>query len=90
MVVSEVVIQNQYGLHARPSAAFVELASNFESDVTLKKGNVEVNGKSIMGLLMLAAEKGSKVTLTVTGNDETDAAETLANFLNKQMDYKDH
>jgi phosphocarrier protein len=90
MVVSEVVIQNQYGLHARPSAAFVELASNFESDVTLKKGNVEVNGKSIMGLLMLAAEKGSKVTLTVKGKDETDAAETLANFLNKQMDYKDH
>ena len=65
MVVSEIIIQNQYGLHARPSAAFVEIASRFESDVTLKKGNVEVNGKSIMGLLMLAAEKGSKVTLIV-------------------------
>jgi phosphocarrier protein HPr len=90
MVVSEIVIQNQYGLHARPSAAFVEIASSFESDVTLKKGNVEVNGKSIMGLLMLAAEKGSKVTLMVKGSDETAAAEALGNFLNNQMDYKEH
>ena len=90
MVVSEIIIQNQYGLHARPSAAFVEIASRFESDVTLKKGNVEVNGKSIMGLLMLAAEKGSKVTLIVKGKDEAEAAEALGGFLSKQMDYKEH
>jgi phosphocarrier protein HPr len=90
MVVSEIVIQNQYGLHARPSAAFVELASGFESDITIKKGNVEINGKSIMGLLMLAAEKGSTVTLKVKGKDETEASEVLGKFLNGQMDREGH
>lgn len=90
MVVSEIVIQNQYGLHARPSAAFVELASRFESDITIKKGNVEVNGKSIMGLLMLAAEKGSTVTLKVKGKDEKEASEALGKFLNGHMDQEGH
>lgn len=70
-------IQNKYGLHARPAAEFVKLASRFRSDVLVRKEELEVNGKSIMGMMMLAAECGSAITIRATGDDASDAVAQL-------------
>ncbi len=81
MIEEMLVIKNEMGLHARPSAVFVEIASQYESDIIVGKEGLEVNGKSIMGLLMLAAEKGSKILLRVNGEDEKSAFNELKKFL---------
>jgi phosphocarrier protein len=70
-------IHNKYGLHARPAAEFVKLASRFRSDVLVCKDDMEVNGKSIMGMMMLAAECGSTLTIRATGEDAHDAVAHL-------------
>jgi phosphocarrier protein HPr len=70
---AEVEIVNRLGLHARPSAALTQLATRFSSDVWLSKGARRVNGKSIMGVMMLAAARGSKLLVETSGADE-DAA----------------
>lgn len=67
------VIKNRLGLHARAAAVLVQTAGRFKSEVQLEKEGLEVNGKSIMGVLMLAAPKGSEVTVSVTGEDEAEA-----------------
>jgi len=74
-------IVNKLGLHARASALFVKTASRFASDVRLAKDGVEVNGKSIMGIMMLAASKGVTVTLTVEGADELEAMRDLGDLI---------
>ena len=81
MVEEILVIKNKYGLHARPAALFVEIASRYVSDVTISKDGIEVNGKSIMGLMMLAAEMGSKIVLRVDGKDEMESAGALRDLL---------
>jgi phosphocarrier protein len=73
-----VAIRNKYGLHARPAAELVKLASRFESDVFVRKQDLEVNGKSIMGMMMLAAEFGSNITIRACGNDAEGAVRDLA------------
>ncbi len=65
----KIIIKNKQGLHARPAAVFVQIANKFNSSVTLKKGKEAVNGKSIMGILMLGAEKGSVIRIEVNGDD---------------------
>ncbi len=82
MVRKELTIINKLGMHARAAAKFVSLASNFESEVALAKGARRVNGKSIMGVMMLAAAKGSIVTLYVEGGDEQDAVRKLEDLIN--------
>lgn len=77
MIVRELPIVNRLGLHARAAAKFVNLAGRFESDVQLKRGAQQVNGKSIMGVMMLAAARGMSVTLIVSGADEEEAAHHL-------------
>lgn len=77
MIERKIKIKNKLGLHARPAAVFVKTASKFKSDISLIKDGQQVNGKSIMGVLMLAAEKGSEVTLRIDGEDEIAAMETL-------------
>ena len=62
-------IKNKLGLHARPAALFVQLTNKFKANVKVSKDKEEVNGKSIMGLMMLAAEQGSRITVTVQGED---------------------
>ncbi|MFH1407173.1 MAG: HPr family phosphocarrier protein [Candidatus Omnitrophota bacterium] len=76
-----VIIKNKQGLHARPAALFVQLANKFDSDINVKKERDTVNGKSIMGIMMLAAEKGSKVTLIAKGHDAQRAVSELEKFL---------
>jgi phosphocarrier protein len=73
----EFEIVNKLGLHARASALFVKTASKFKSEVKLARESVEVNGKSIMGIMMLAAAKGTKIRLTVEGSDEDEAMEVI-------------
>ena len=68
-VTREFRIRNRLGLHARAAAQFVRLASRFSSDVTVAKDGYEVNGKSILGLLSLAAVKGTTIVVTIEGND---------------------
>jgi phosphocarrier protein HPr len=73
-----VVIPNKYGLHARPAAELVKLAGRFKSEVWVRKDEFEVNGKSIMGVMMLAAECGSEITIRAQGVDAGAAVEQLA------------
>ncbi len=75
-------IINKLGLHARAAALFVKLASRFESEITIIKGKNRVNGKSIMGILMLAAAQGSKITLEAVGPDAKQALEKLGQLVN--------
>jgi phosphocarrier protein len=73
-----VEIANRHGLHARPAAEFVKLANRFSADVWVRKDDLEVNGKSIMGMMMLAAEHGSRITIRAAGADATEAVTGLA------------
>ncbi|MFC1570388.1 HPr family phosphocarrier protein [Candidatus Omnitrophota bacterium] len=77
----EIIIKNKTGLHARPAALFVQIANKFESDITIIKEDQKVNGKSIMGILMLAAEKGAVVTIIADGDDAKEAMEELSGIL---------
>ena len=81
MLQKEFLIINKLGLHARASALLVKTSSRFSSDVKLARDGVEVNGKSIMGIMMLAASKGSSVRLTVDGADETEAFQTISELI---------
>ncbi|MHB8120873.1 MAG: HPr family phosphocarrier protein [Desulfuromonadaceae bacterium] len=81
MLQKELLIVNKLGLHARASALFVKTSSRFGSDIKLAREGVEVNGKSIMGIMMLAASKGSSVRLTVDGADESEAFQTISELI---------
>lgn len=70
-------ISNRLGLHARPAAEFVKLSSRFQSHISVEKDGLEVNGKSIMGVMMLAAEFGSQLRIRATGPDHGDAVASL-------------
>jgi phosphotransferase system HPr (HPr) family protein len=76
-----VILANPNGLHMRPSAAFVELASRFQSNVTVTREGNSVNGKSLWDLLLLAAEHGTELTLEAEGPDANEALEALATLL---------
>jgi phosphocarrier protein len=78
MIERQVQIVNKLGLHARPAAEIVKTAAKFESNITLTRDDLEVNGKSIMGVMMLAAEFGSTITLRADGPDEDQAVDALA------------
>ena len=80
-----VTIINKLGLHARAAAKFVQTASGFGCEINLKHGNREVSGKSIMGVMMLAAEKGAEIIVRANGNDESEAAEALAAMISNEL-----
>ena len=77
----EVQIVNRAGMHARPAAEFVKVAGRFASNIRVEKDGLEVNGKSIMGVLMLAAEHGSRLRLTAEGDDAADAVDALSDLV---------
>ena len=81
----EIVINNDQGLHARPAALFVQLANKYDCEIVVRKGSNTVNGKSIMGILMLAAERGSKLMISAEGEDASKAVEELGNFLSSKV-----
>ena len=79
----EVEIVNRAGMHARPAAEFVKMAGRFASDIRVEKDGLEVNGKSIMGVLMLAAERGSRLRLSARGADAEDAVDALSDLVGR-------
>jgi len=81
MLKKDFIIINKLGLHARASALFVKTASRFVAEVRLAKEGVEVNGKSIMGIMMLAASKGTTVSLSVEGADEEQALQSIGDLI---------
>ncbi len=86
MASKTVKIVNKLGLHARPSAKVVQTATRFKSEITLEKEGLEVNGKSIMGVMMLAAEMGAEVTVTATGEDEEEAVKAMCEVIASKFD----
>jgi phosphocarrier protein HPr len=74
-------IANRMGMHARPAAQFVKLAEKFKAEIRVSKDALEVNGKSIMGVLMLAAEQGSEMVIRGEGTDAEEAVEALADLI---------
>jgi phosphocarrier protein len=86
MAKTEVEIINKLGLHARASSKFTQMASRFKSDIFISRNNRRVNGKSIMGVMMLAAAKGSVVELDVSGEDEQAAMAALLELINNRFD----
>ena len=86
MLERQVEIVNKKGLHARAAAKFINLANGFESDIMVARGEDEVNGKSIMGLLMLAANKGTRLTLRAEGNDEESAIEKISHLIESKFE----
>jgi len=87
-VEKKIIIKHKQGLHARPAALFVQIANKFESVISVRKGDQEVNGKSIMGILMLAAEKGSQLYIRAEGQDAKKAVEELERLLLGELDDK--
>ena len=82
---ADLLIRNQLGLHARACALFVKTAARYQSEVWVARDDLEVNGKSILGVMMLAAEMGAKVTLKADGKDETEALEALVRVVNNKF-----
>ena len=82
----ELVVQNKMGIHARPAAMIVRITNKFKAEVFVEKDEEQVNGKSIMGLMMLAAGKGSKVKFIVTGEDAAAMVAELEALFTKKFD----
>jgi phosphocarrier protein HPr len=85
MIERSVTIANKNGLHARPAAEIVKIAAKFKADITLVRDDLEVNGKSIMGVMMLAAEYGSTLQLRADGPDAEDAVGALAKLIESKF-----
>lgn len=85
MKCADVIIINKLGLHARAAAKLVSLASQFKSDVTLARNGQEVNAKSIMGVMMLAAAKGTALKICAHGKDETQALDALTHLVGNRF-----
>ena len=81
-----VTVIHRQGLHARPAALFVQLAKTFQSRITVKKGRKVVDGKSIMGLLTLAAGRGARIVVLTDGPDAAEALERLVELVTKPLD----
>jgi len=79
------LIQNKLGLHARASAKLASEASRFAADISLSKGDIEVNGKSIMGIMMLAAAKGSELCIRAEGSDADDALDAIETLVTNRF-----
>ncbi len=85
-VSKEVVISNKLGLHARPAAMFVRVANRFSADILVEKDGEEINGKSIMGLMLLAAGCGSRLKLTITGKDSGEMLKEIEQLIARKFD----
>ncbi|ACC97696.1 Phosphotransferase system, mannose/fructose/N-acetylgalactosamine [Elusimicrobium minutum Pei191] len=80
MITRDIQIKNKMGLHARPAAMLAQTAGKFAADIKITKSGVEVNAKSIMGIMMLAAEYGSILTVAIDGSDENEALNAILNL----------
>ncbi len=85
-ITKELIVINRLGLHARPSAMFVKTASRFKCEIWVEKDGERVNGKSIMGLMMLAAGQGSKLIVTCEGHDGDKALAEIEEIIRRKFD----
>lgn len=86
MISRDIEIRNKLGLHARAAAKLVHCAARFKSDIKIRKGEEEVDGKSILGILLLAAARGSTITVTVDGEDEQEAIDAIQKLVDAKFD----
>ncbi|MDG1357410.1 MAG: HPr family phosphocarrier protein [Akkermansiaceae bacterium] len=86
MPTREFTVTNKLGIHARPAAQFVKTASNFSCDIQVEKDDEQADGKSIMGLMMLAAGHGSVLTITTNGDDQDSAMEALGGLIARNFE----
>lgn len=86
LMTKELLVSNKLGIHARPAAMFVKVANRFNCNIFVEKDGEKVNGKSIMGLMMLAAGPGSKLTLHAEGQDALQALAELEVLMNRKFD----
>lgn len=86
MISETVKIVNNAGLHTRPAATIVKIASKYKSDFYIKKDGLKINGKSIIGVMTLAAEMGSELELTFDGPDEINLAQDIVGFIQRGFD----
>lgn len=86
MTERDVEIKNKLGLHARAAAKLVHVAAKFKSDIKIRKGDEEVDGKSILGILLLAAGRGSTIKLRADGPDEREALDAIENLIDAKFD----
>ena len=89
MIKKEVLIKNKLGLHARAAVKFVNLANRFASSVNIIKENQEIDGKSILGILTLAAVQGSVITLKISGKDEKESFQALSALIENKFEEKE-
>ncbi len=82
----KIQVTNSLGLHARPASMIVQVASKYDSEITLKKDDVKVNAKSIMGVMLLAAEKGSEVEIEAIGDDSKEAVVAVKELFIRKFD----
>ncbi len=82
----QATVKDKLGIHARPSALLVQAAAKFASEITLIKDGLEVNGKSIMGVMMLAAETGSTILVRTEGEDEVEAVDKIVKMIEHKFD----
>jgi len=85
MIQQEFTIQNKVGLHARPAAVFVQTTVKFKSNIIVEKDGKEINAKSIIGVLSLGAEKGSKIIIKIEGEDEQEAMKSLKELVHNNF-----
>ena len=85
-IIEKITIKNKLGIHARPAALLVQRASKFKSVIELENENVKVNGKSIMGVMMLAAAFGSELTVAADGDDAEEAVEAIRTIIDSKFD----
>lgn len=86
MIERDIAIRNRLGLHARAAAKFVQTASRFQSEIKIRKNGEEVDGKSILGLLLLAASQGTRITIAVYGEDEAAAFAAVEDLIARSFD----
>jgi len=86
MIKREITIINELGIHARPAGMIANVSSRFVCDITLVKDGMEVNAKSIMGIMTLAAGRGSVIEVTARGKDETDAVKAIEELFARKFD----
>jgi len=86
LIQRDIEIKNKLGLHARAAAKLVHTAARYKADIKIRKGEEEVDGKSILGILLLAAGRGSTVTLKANGEDEREALEAVEQLIDAKFD----
>ena len=89
MIVDKVIVNNKAGLHAKPASLFVQKANNFKSEIYIKKDATRVNAKSIMGVMILAVQKGDEIQIEANGDDEKKAVERLKQLIEDRFDFVD-